>query len=70
MTGRLINTFSKTDKILSKLYSLSKLEKAIGNHPIDVQGIENYDVTSIASGHLKYRENLEFILQKVEYNYK
>lgn len=70
VAGRLINTYSKTDKILSRLYAISKLEKAIGNWPIEVEGIENFDVTDIATGHLKYREVLDLILQKVEYNAK
>lgn len=67
VTGRLINTYSKTDKILSRLYSLSRLEKAIGNWPLEVEGVENFDVTEIASGHLKYRESLDKILSKLEY---
>lgn len=67
VTGRLINTYSKTDKILSRLYSLSRLEKAIGNFPLEIEGVENFDVTEIASGHLKYRESLDKILTKVEY---
>ena len=70
VTGRLINTYCKTDKILSRLYALSKLEKAIGNWPIDVQGIENYDITEIATGHLMYREVLHLVLQRVAYNSK
>lgn len=68
--GRLINTYSKTDKILSRLYAISRLEKAIGNYPIEVEGIENYDVTEEASGHLMYRECLDKVLEKVEYNIK
>ena len=70
VSGRLINTYSKTDKILSNLYTLSTLEKAIGNWPIEADGIENYDVTDIATGHLKYREVLDLVLRKIEYNIK
>ena len=66
----MINTYSKTDKILSNLYTLSTLEKAIGNWPIEADGIENYDVTDIATGHLKYREVLDLVLRKIEYNIK
>ena len=67
VAGRLINTYSRTDKILSQLYSISRLEKAIGNWPLMVDGVENYDVTEEASGHLKYRENLDKILTKIDY---
>jgi hypothetical protein len=67
VTGRLVNTFSKTDKVLSKLYSISRLEKAIGNWPLMVKGVENFDVTDEASGHLKYRENIDKILVKIDY---
>ena len=68
--GRLINAYSKTDKLLSKLYAISRLEKAIGNWPIEVNGIENYDVTDIATGHLKYSQVLDLILKEIEYNIK
>ena len=67
VAGRLINTYSKTDKVLSQFYSISRLEKAVGNWPLLVDGVENYDVTEEASGHLKYRENLDKILMKIDY---
>jgi Protein of unknown function (DUF726) len=70
VTGRFVNNYSKTDKVLSLLYSLSKLEKAIGNWPLNVYNAENYDMTDIATGHLKYRETLDSILEKIGYNTK
>ena len=66
--GRVINTYCKTDKVLSVLYGLSKLEKAIGSKNIEVEGIENYDVTELASGHLKYRDSLDKILDRINFN--
>ena len=68
VSGRLINAYSKTDKILSHCYTVSNLEKAIGNYPIEVEGIENFDVTEIATGHLQYREVLDLVLHQIEHN--
>lgn len=66
--GRLINAYSKTDKILSILYTFSIFEKPIGNNEIPVEGIENFDVTHLASGHKKYRKTLDRILELIKYN--
>lgn len=68
VTGRMINAYSTTDYIINYFYSVYVMHKAIGNYPIEVQGIENYDVTDLASGHLSFRDNLEKIIHRVNYS--
>ncbi|CAG9326101.1 unnamed protein product [Blepharisma stoltei] len=68
VTGRLINCYSKTDKILSICYTCTTFEKPIGNHEIPIENIENYNVTDFASGHSNYREVLDRILTLIKYN--
>lgn len=56
------------DKILSILYMASNYERAIGSKRLEIDGIENFDVTDVALGHLTYRENLKEILDIIGYN--
>ena len=70
VTGRLVNAFSSRDKALSLLYRLATLKTAIGTSALEVPGVENFDVTDIADGHLEYRKVLSRIFQKLEYNTK
>jgi hypothetical protein len=67
VSGRLINCYSKSDKILSKCYRLAMFKKAIGNSEIKVKGVDNYNVTHIAPGHFDYRDSLDKILQVIKY---
>jgi hypothetical protein len=68
VSGRMINCYSKSDRILSVLYSAANLKHSIGNFEIKVKGVENYDVTHIAPGHQDYRNHLDKILQRIKYN--
>ncbi|CAG9326100.1 unnamed protein product [Blepharisma stoltei] len=68
VSGRMVNTYSKTDKILSLLYTFSIFEKPIGNYEIPIENFENYNVTDLASGHTKYREVLDRILALIKHN--
>lgn len=44
------------------------LKKPIGNSCIEVDGIENYNVTHLCSGHLDYRKNMEKVLEEIHFN--
>ena len=68
VSGRMINCYSKSDKILSLLYSAANFQHSIGNFEIKVKGVENYDVTHIAPGHLDYRNQLDKIFKRIKYN--
>lgn len=68
VAGRLVNCYSKNDRILSVLYSSTNFMYAIGNYEIEIKGVENYDVTSISPGHNDYRNKLDKILQHINYN--
>ena len=66
-TGRLINVYSKNDRILAFLYRTSSIQLSIaGLAQIDgLPGVENVDVSGIVSGHLRYRYLIGKILQEV-----
>lgn len=67
VAGRVVNVYSKNDYILGFLYRSSSwqygvagLEKVQG-----VQGVENFDVSDIVSGHLRYQYLVGSILKKI-----
>ena len=66
-TGRLINVYSKNDRILAFLYRTSSIQLGIaGLTPIGgLQGVENVDVSETVSGHLRYRYLIGKILQRI-----
>ena len=70
VTGRLINCFSREDSVLSIWFLAATMKKAIGTCPIEVEGIENFDVTDIIKGHNQYRSELDKILKRIHYNSK
>ena len=66
-TGRLINVYSKNDRILAFLYRTSSVQLGIaGLTPIEgLEGVENIDVSETVSGHLRYRYLIGKILQRI-----
>lgn len=68
VSGRMVNVYSTTDRVLSMLYSVSKLEWAVGTHQMNVEGVEDYDLTNLVPGHMSYREKLHEVLQRINYN--
>eukprot|EP00826_Nyctotherus_ovalis_P018473 TRINITY_DN15536_c0_g3_i1.p1 TRINITY_DN15536_c0_g3~~TRINITY_DN15536_c0_g3_i1.p1 ORF type:complete len:190 (-),score=18.88 TRINITY_DN15536_c0_g3_i1:102-626(-) len=68
--GRLVNCYSNSDWVLQGLRE-SKGKRPVGLRPIFADGktrlndmkVENYDVTGIAGGHLKYRSVFQLLLQ-------
>ena len=72
VSGRIINCFSKEDKILQYLYKLCVNKIPIGSYELICENnennrVENYDLSEFGIGHLDYRENLKFIMQKVKF---
>ncbi|KAI9007331.1 hypothetical protein BC832DRAFT_448156 [Gaertneriomyces semiglobifer] len=56
VAGRLVNGYSTNDWLLAFLYRTMNIQWGIaGLQPVDVDGIENIDITMIVEGHLKYR---------------
>ncbi|CAG9331332.1 unnamed protein product [Blepharisma stoltei] len=67
VSGRLINLYSKNDLVLSILYRISRLEKAVGYEKIEVNGIENYDISSFVDSHTRYREVMGSLFEFISY---
>jgi len=65
--GRLVNVYSENDYILAFLYRTSSIQLGVaGLQAInDVKGIENVDVSSIITGHLRYQYMVGVILEKI-----
>jgi len=65
-SGRVINGYCKTDWILSFLFRASSISNHIaGLQPVEVEGVENIDLTDIVGGHLEYKDKLEEILEYI-----
>jgi len=58
VSGRLVHCYSRKDLILSLMFQYKRLTRAFlpvcGTCPIDVPGVENYDVTELVSSHADY----------------
>ena len=58
VAGRLINCYSSTDLILSLMFQIKRLAGALrpvcGVSPVNVHGVENYDVSPFISAHSDY----------------
>ncbi|KAG4099859.1 DUF726-domain-containing protein [Neocallimastix lanati (nom. inval.)] len=64
--GRVINGYCQTDWVLSFLFRASNICNHIaGLQKVNVEGVENIDLTSIVSGHLEYKDKLDQILEYV-----
>ncbi|KAF2865324.1 hypothetical protein BDV95DRAFT_586714 [Massariosphaeria phaeospora] len=67
VSGRVVNVYSENDYILAFLYRTSSVQLGIaGLQPVrGVAGVQNIDVSSIVSGHLRYRYLTGSILKKI-----
>jgi hypothetical protein len=67
VAGRVVNVYSKNDYILGFLYRTSSWQYGVaGLEKIQgVQGVENFDVSDIVSGHLRYQYLVGSILKKI-----
>uniref|UniRef100_A0A7S0CK56 Uncharacterized protein n=1 Tax=Proboscia inermis TaxID=420281 RepID=A0A7S0CK56_9STRA len=71
--GRLINCFSRKDLILSLMFQLKRmsgiLRPVCGTNPVDIPGVENYDVSGFVSSHSDYCIAIKDILRFVKHGY-
>ncbi|PLN81009.1 DUF726-domain-containing protein [Aspergillus taichungensis] len=67
VNGRLVNVYSENDSVLALLYRTSSLQMGVaGLQPVqDVPGVENFDVSKMISGHLRYQFLVGRILNQV-----
>lgn len=67
VTGRLVNVYSENDYILGFLYRTSSIQFGIaGLQAIQgADGVENYDVSNVVSGHLRYQYMIGTILKDI-----
>lgn len=59
VAGRLVNVMSSNDEILTQLYAIATGETAAGIHPVEVEGVENFDATEYVSGHGQHPQKLD-----------
>ncbi|EDN07247.1 conserved hypothetical protein [Histoplasma mississippiense (nom. inval.)] len=71
VSGRFVNVFSFNDSILGFLYRANSAQFGIaGLQSISgVPGIENFDVSDVVSGHLKYQYMVGYILKRIGYDH-
>ncbi|MBA0832394.1 hypothetical protein Goarm_016789 [Gossypium armourianum] len=67
VAGRFINAYSTKDWMLGVAFRASLLTNGLaGLQPVDVQGIENVDVTDTIEGHSSYLWSTRKILERLE----
>ncbi|PGH12825.1 hypothetical protein AJ79_04049 [Helicocarpus griseus UAMH5409] len=71
VSGRLVNAYSLNDAILGFLYRANSAQLDIaGLEPVkDVPGVENFDVSDLVSGHLRYQHMVGSILNTIGYDH-
>jgi len=68
--GRLVNVFSLKDSVLLFLYRSSLQFNIVGLQPVlGISGVENFDVSGAVAGHLRYQNNIGFILNNVGFGH-
>jgi hypothetical protein len=66
VSGRLVNVYSENDYILAFLYRTFSIQLGVaGLQKAEVKGVENVDVSSMVSGHLRYQYLTGTILEKI-----
>ena len=67
VSGRLVNVWSENDGVLALLYRTSSLQLGVaGLEPVEgLSGVENLDVSTVVSGHLRYQYLLGRILNVI-----
>eukprot|EP00979_Chaetoceros_neogracilis_P002059 scaffold371_cov268-Chaetoceros_neogracile.AAC.6 len=69
VAGRLVNCYSKNDMILSLMFQIKRLTGALrpvcGTSPVQVRGVENYNIGSLISAHSDYCTATSHILRMI-----
>ncbi|CAG9314306.1 unnamed protein product [Blepharisma stoltei] len=66
--GRFVNCYSHLDSTLGVAYTMAIRQIPVGLGVIDVEGIESINCTSVCHSHADYREKLNQVLEKINYN--
>ncbi len=69
VAGRLINCFSQKDMVLGLMFRYKRLnvEGVCGTGPVSLEGIEDFDVSDLVSGHSEYCYSILEILKRVRF---
>lgn len=71
VAGRFVNCYSKNDLILSLMFQINRLSGGLrpvcGTSPVEVPGVENYDVSPLISAHSDYCTVVPYILRMVRH---
>jgi hypothetical protein len=70
VAGRLVNCFSQKDMILSLMFQFKRLglKRVCGTCPVNVDGVENFDVTDLVQGHQDYCLATGSILKRIRFS--
>ena len=69
--GRLVNCFNRKDWIVSYMINVrcfNAVSKTCGTHEVDIEGVENFEVSEFASTHDRYLAAVPQILGKIGYS--
>ena len=69
--GRLVNCYNRKDWIVSYMINIrcfNAVSKTCGTHTVNMDGVENYEVSEFASTHDRYLAAVPQILQEVGYS--
>ena len=67
VAGRIVNCFTQNDWVLGLVHRTAGTSiKIAGLRPIETEGVENVDLTSVLSGHLAYKSKLPEILEYLQ----
>ena len=69
--GRLVNCYNRNDWIVSYMINIrcfNAVSKTCGTHKVNMDGVENYEVSEFASTHDRYLAAVPQILQEVGYS--
>ena len=71
VAGRLVNVYSRTDKILSLMFKYKQMMESfkpvVGNCTVAIPGVENIDVSDLVNNHQEYVLKLGDILKRVRH---
>ncbi|KAH7060621.1 hypothetical protein B0J12DRAFT_338716 [Macrophomina phaseolina] len=67
VAGRFVNGYATNDWILGYLFRATSggILRVAGLAPVEVKGIENYDVTEFVNGHMAYRASIPRLMREM-----
>lgn len=68
VAGRVVNGYSRGDWVLSFLYRTMNFAYEIaGLSEVNVQGVENIDLTDLIHGHHEYKDKLKEVMDFIKF---